>query len=112
MTLRDEISPPDRERLCVAATTRSTRPRTGCPNITGRNALASVVYRFGSWRGSVETEHREESGVDLPLLIDRDAVHLIPETGDVDSAELLDEDSRGFTGDVDLGSERCRPSAR
>jgi hypothetical protein len=60
---------------------------------------------------SVEAEHGEECCVDLPLLVDGDPADLIAETIHVDGPDLLDEDSSAFTTDVELGSERRRPSA-
>jgi hypothetical protein len=64
--------------------------------------------RTGVTRRSVEVEHGEECGVDLPSLIDRDPADSLAETVDVDGAELLDEDSRGLATDVELRPSTAR----
>ena len=60
---------------------------------------------------SVEAEHGEQRSVDLPLLVDGDSADMITEAIDIDSAELLDEDSCALPADVELGSKRRRASA-
>lgn len=61
---------------------------------------------------SVESEHHQERGVDLPLLIDCDPADLIAETSRVDGADLLDEDACALASDVERWSKRRGPSAR
>ncbi len=54
---------------------------------------------------SVEPEHGQERGVDLPLLADRDAPRLIAESVDVDRTYLLDEHTSALAGNVELRSK-------
>ncbi len=57
---------------------------------------------------SVQPENREQSRIDPPLLLRREATGQIPEPIDINSADLFDEDNRPSSVDLDLGPERCR----
>jgi hypothetical protein len=80
------------------------------PNGTNRAAagLTSVCFKHRS----VQSEDREQRRVDLPLLVDCDAPDLVTETFHGDRSELLDEQARAPTADVELRPKRCRPGAR
>ena len=60
----------------------------------------------------VDAEHREQRGVDLPLLVDRDVTDRVAETVHVDGTNLLDEHRCRLAVDVEPGSKRRGSSAR
>jgi hypothetical protein len=57
---------------------------------------------------SVQAQHREQGGVDLPLLLDGDSADVVAEPIDVDRADLLDKHPRTTSVDVELGTKRRR----
>ena len=44
-------------------------------------------------------------------MVDRDPAHQVAKTVDIDGSNLLDKDTCGLTGNLDLRSKRCGPSA-
>ena len=56
-------------------------------------------------RSSVEAEDGQKALVDSPHLLGRCHPNLLAQTYDVDSAELLDENSRDLVLDLNLGSK-------
>ena len=101
--------------------TRSTGcPRTTEPDNDGlRRPLSPglgrlrgrLLGRWGGRPGSVQAEHRQQRGVDLPLLVGADAADPLAESIRVDRAHVLNEDLGGLATDDNLGSERRRSSA-
>ena len=60
----------------------------------------------------MQSEDREQCGVDLPLLVECEPPDLVTETFYGDRSELLDEQARAPAADVELRTERRRPRAR
>jgi hypothetical protein len=58
---------------------------------------------------SAQAENGQERLVDSPHLLACEVSDQCPEPAGVYGTDLLDEDSRGLTLDVCLGSERCWP---
>lgn len=91
----DEGDPPDRARI-----------------LSKRQTVHTDQIGPGRVASSVESENREDRVVDGPELILCEMCDGSPESLDVDSAELFDEDPRHCVPDPNLGPERRRARAR
>jgi hypothetical protein len=56
-----------------------------------------------------QSKDGHESLVDAPLLLRAHPAHKLAEPGDVDRADLLNQDAGGLPEQVDLWPERCLP---
>ena len=57
----------------------------------------------------IESENGEQCRVDAPLLFGGQMAGEMPESVDVDGAQLFDQDAGRYAVDLDLGPKRRRP---